>query len=62
VSDIRLASGGGKEEALAHGRFFQLVRRVPGGHVSISIEPEADPLSLVPQVRRVLAAAELFPA
>ena len=44
-----------------YGRFFQLVHRVPGGHVSISIEPEADPLALVPQVRRVLAAAGLFP-
>ena len=43
-----------------YGRLFQLVHRVPGGHV-ISIEPEADPLALVPQVRRVLAAAGLFP-
>jgi hypothetical protein len=35
---------------------------VPGGHVSISIELDADPLVLVPQVRRVLASAGLFPA
>ena len=53
---------GGLEFVLVrYGRFFQLVHRVPGGHVSISIEPEADPLALVPQVRRVLAAAGLFP-
>lgn len=54
---------GGLEFVLVrYARFFQLVHRVPGGHVSISIEPEADPLALVPQVRRVLAAAGLFPA
>jgi hypothetical protein len=34
----------------------------PGRHVSISIESEADALALVPQVRRVLVAAGLFPA
>jgi hypothetical protein len=54
--------GGLEFVVIRYGRFFQLVHRVPGGHVSISIEPEADPLALVPQVRRVLAAAGLFPA
>ena len=54
--------GGLEFVLIRYGRFFQLVHRVPGGHVSISIEPEADPLALVPQLRRVLAAAGLFPA
>ena len=54
--------GGLEFVLIRYGRFFQLVHRVPGGHVSIAIEPEADPLALVPQVRRVLAAAGLSPA
>ena len=53
--------GGLEFVLIRYGRFFQLVHRVPGGHVSISIEPEADPLALVPQIRRVLAEAGLFP-
>ncbi len=53
--------GGLEFVLIRYGRFFQLVHPVPGGHVSISIEPEADPLALVPEVRRVLAAAGLLP-
>ena len=53
--------GGLEFVLIRYGRFFQLVHRVPGGHVSISIEPVADPLALVAQVRRVLATAGLFP-
>jgi hypothetical protein len=45
-----------------YGKFFQLVHRVAGGHVSIAVEPEADPLSLLPEIRRVLASGGLFPA
>ncbi len=54
---------GGVEYVLVrYGKFFQLVHRVAGGHVSIAMEPEADPLSLLAEIRRVLASGRLFPA
>ena len=36
-----------------YGHFFQLVHPISGGHLSVAIEPAADPLALAPMVRRV---------
>jgi hypothetical protein len=36
---------------IRYGSFFQLVLPLPGGHLSVGIEPHADPLLLVPRVR-----------
>src|SRR3712207_4251629 len=48
---------GGLEYVLVrYGHFFQLVHPIPGGHVSVAIEPAAEPLPLVPLVQAALAA------
>ena len=47
--------GGLRYVLIRYGNFFQLVTRIPGGHVSVALEPTMD-LSLVERVR--LAVAE----
>ena len=45
---------GGLEYVLVrYGHFFQLVHPVAGGHLSVAMEPDADPLALLETVRRV---------
>lgn len=52
---------GGLEYVLVrYGNFFQLVHPIPSGHVSVAIEPHADPLPVVALVRRVLADAGML--
>lgn len=46
--------GGLEYVVIRYGSFFEVVAPVAGGHVSVGLEPTADPLSLVP---RILAAA-----
>jgi hypothetical protein len=43
---------------IRYGNFFQLVVPVPGGHASICIEPDADPLALVAPVCRAPAGTD----
>jgi len=50
--------GGMEYVVVRYGNFFQLVMPVPGGHASICIEPDADPLALVAPVRQALAVLE----
>jgi hypothetical protein len=38
---------------IRYGSFFELVLPVPGGHLSVGIESQADPLKLVPDLRAV---------
>ncbi len=47
---------GGREYVIVrYGGFFQLVHPTAHGHVSIAIEPDANPLELVPELQRLLA-------
>ena len=48
-----LDCGGLEYLILRYGSFFELVYPAPGGHLSVGIEPHADPLALVPGVRAV---------
>ena len=45
--------GGLDYMVLRYGSFFELVYPIADGHLSIGIEPHADPLALVPGVRAV---------
>jgi hypothetical protein len=57
----RIDCGGLDFILIRYGNFFQLVHPLKVGHVSIAIEPEADPLSLVPGVRQILNQHGLWP-
>jgi hypothetical protein len=46
---------------IRYGNFFQLVHPVKAGHISIAIEPSADPLSLVASIRHILNQQGLWP-
>jgi len=48
--------GGLEFVLIRYGSFYELVLPLPGGHLSVSIEPRADPLQLVPQLRAALGA------
>lgn len=43
-----------------YGHFFQLVLPVEGGHLSVAIEPAADPLALLHDIRAAAAAHGLL--
>ena len=44
---------------IRYGSFFQLLNKVPGGHVSVALEPDSD-LALVGRVRALVAGAKEF--
>jgi hypothetical protein len=46
--------GGLQFLVVRYGSFFQLVQPVRGGHVSVAIEPDSDPLTIAAQVREAL--------
>jgi len=50
--------GGLEFVLIRYGNFFQFVQPLPGGHISIAIEPAANPLELIPQIRKALAKTE----
>src|SRR5262245_5638159 len=43
--------GGLEFVLIRYGSFYELVLPLPGGHLSVGIEPHADPLRLIPQLR-----------
>ncbi len=45
--------GGLEYVLIRYGHFFQLVQPVAGGHLSVAMEPDADPLRLLETVRRI---------
>ncbi|HEX6751261.1 MAG TPA: hypothetical protein VF092_28480 [Longimicrobium sp.] len=47
--------GGLEYVLIRYGSFFQLVHAIPGGHLSVAFEPEANPLTLLDGVRRIAA-------
>jgi hypothetical protein len=36
-----------------YGSFFQTVHPISGGHLSVAVEPEADPLALIEGIRTI---------
>ena len=49
--------GGLEFVLIRYGSFYELVLPLPGGHLSVGIEPHADPLRLVPQLRAAAGLA-----
>jgi len=51
----RIDCGGLEYIVIRYGDFFQIVRPLPGGHLSVAVEPGGDPLAVAAAVVRVLA-------
>lgn len=47
--------GGTEYVLIRYGNFFQFVLPLPNGHVSVCIEPDAEPISLGAQIRKIVA-------
>ena len=46
--------GGLEFVVIRYGNFFQIVRSLPGGHLSVAVEPDGDPLAIAANIGRVL--------
>lgn len=57
----RIDCGGLDYLVVRYGHFFQLVHPIRGGHVSVAVETNGDPVALVPRLRAALEAAGLWP-
>lgn len=51
--------GGAKFVLIRYGNFYQFVSPTAGGHISICIEPQADPLKLVESIQSMLSQSGL---
>jgi hypothetical protein len=49
--------GGLEFVLIRYGSFYELVLPLRGGHLSVGIEPHADPLRLIPQLRAAAGSA-----
>lgn len=50
----RIDCGGLEYVVIRYGHFFQMVRPLPGGHISVAVEPHGDPLAVAAAVARTL--------
>lgn len=50
----RIDCGGLDFVVIRYGHFFQLVRPLPDGHLSVSIQPDGDPLAVAAALERAL--------
>jgi hypothetical protein len=50
----RIDCGGLEYVVIRYGNFYQVVRPIRGGHVSVAVEPHGDPLAIAKAVERVL--------
>jgi hypothetical protein len=50
----RIDCGGLEYVVIRYGHFFQVVRPIPGGHLSVAVEPRGDPLAVAAAVERIL--------
>ena len=50
----RIDCGGLDYVIIRYGNFFQVVRPIPGGHVSVAVEPHGHPLAIAAAVDRLL--------
>lgn len=57
----RIDCGGLEYVVIRYGNFFQIVHPIRDGHVSIAVEPGADPVPLVAGIRHVLRSEQLWP-
>jgi hypothetical protein len=55
----RIDCGGLEYVVIRYGNFFQVVRPIPGGHLSVAVEPHGDPLAIALAVERTLARFRL---
>jgi hypothetical protein len=51
--------GGAEYLLVRYGRFFQFVQPIDGGHLSVSIEKDADPMALIAEIREALSQVGL---
>lgn len=51
----RIDCGGLEFVVIRYGNFYQVVRPIPGGHLSVAVEPSGDPLVVASAVEKVLA-------
>jgi hypothetical protein len=49
--------GGLRFVIVGYGNFFQLIKNIEGGHISICLEKESDPLEVGKHLERVIASA-----
>jgi hypothetical protein len=52
----RIDCGGLDFIVIRYGNFYQVVRPIPGGHLSVAVEPHGDPLAVAAAVERELPA------
>ena len=61
----RIDCGGLEYVIIRYGNFYQVVRPIPGGHISVAIEPHGDPLAVAAAMDRalpeLLASGSAFP-
>jgi hypothetical protein len=50
----RIDCGGLEYVVIRYGNFYQVVRPIPGGHLSVAVEPRGDPLAIASAVERAL--------
>lgn len=51
----RIDCGGLEFVVIRYGNFYQVVRPIPGGHLSVAVEPSGDPLAVASAMEGVLA-------
>lgn len=51
--------GGMRYVVIRYGNFFQFVAPTPNGHLSVCIEPDADPVALAPQILGLIGSRGL---
>lgn len=47
--------GGLEFVVIRYGHFFQIVRSLSGGHLSVAVEPHGDPLAIAADIHRLLS-------
>jgi len=51
----RIDCGGLAYVLIRYGNFFQILHAIPGGHLSVAVEPDGDPLAVVAALRPIVA-------
>jgi hypothetical protein len=51
----RIDCGGLAYVIIRYGNFFQILHALPGGHLSVAVEPQGEPLRIVEALRPIVA-------
>jgi hypothetical protein len=51
----RIDCGGVAYVIIRYGNFFQILHALPGGHLSVAVEPHGDPMRVVEALRPIVA-------